>query len=131
MRKVLGGIAVLALAAASASVAVGMPATGSMMMPKCAGSTGPVVWWMASTKMYYAKGAPQYGKGSGKYACRATAMKAGGKMGATTKSGGAMGGSMSPGSTGTGSSGGAMSPAMTMAPRPASTSGTMGSGSTG
>jgi hypothetical protein len=62
------------------------------------------------------KGAPQYGKGSGKYVCKATAMHAGGTMGSMTN----MGGSMGHGSMG----GGAMATPQTMSPQPPASMGT-------
>ena len=101
---------------------------GGMMMPKCTAATGPIVWWTASTKTYHMKGTPMYGKSSGKYVCKATAMHAGGKMAAMTHSNGSMGnGSMGHGSMGTG---GNMGSPMTMGPRPASSApGAMGSAS--
>lgn len=131
MRSSLSGIAAMALVAISTSVAVAAPSAmsvammhGSHMMPKCTPTTGPVVWWMASTKTYYLKGASMYGKGMGVYACRAAAVARGGKPGKSMMHGGSMthGDSMP--------HGGAMPPAMTMAPRPMSTSGSMPSGST-
>ncbi|HEY0395772.1 MAG TPA: hypothetical protein VGD01_14835 [Candidatus Elarobacter sp.] len=140
MRIALSGLAVLALAATSVSAAIGAT-PGSMsggmmksaMMPKCTASSGPVVWYMAPAKKFYMKGAAQYGKGTGKYVCRATAMTGGGKpgmagsmghgaMGGRSSGGSSMGGaSSSGGSSMGGSSGGQMgtpSTPMTMAPKP-------------
>ncbi|HTD33281.1 MAG TPA: hypothetical protein VK665_06455, partial [Candidatus Elarobacter sp.] len=79
MRSVLSGVAVFALAAASMSVAAGQSshAMSSSSMPKCTSATGPVVWYNASAKKYYTKGAAQYGKGTGSYVCRATAVARG------------------------------------------------------
>jgi hypothetical protein len=132
MRIALSGLAVLALAAASVSAAIGAPPgsmsggamtkSSMMMMPKCTTSSGPVVWYMAPAKKFYLKGAAQYGKGKGKYVCRATAMAGGGKPGVAGAMGhGAMGGSSGGGSSMGGSSGGQMgtpSTPMTMAPKP-------------
>ncbi|GAC1570913.1 MAG: hypothetical protein NVS3B7_00360 [Candidatus Elarobacter sp.] len=99
MRKMLSGIAVLALATASATAAIGMPAGtmtgGDMMgmpMPKCTSRTGPVVWMDTATKTYHMKGTPKFGMGTGMYVCRKTAVARGGHM---AKMGGAMhGGAM-------------------------------------
>lgn len=79
MRKILSGIAVLALTTASATVAIAAPPAMAMShamgMPKCTSASGPVVWYMSATKKYFAKGAAMYGKGSGKYVCKGTAAK--------------------------------------------------------
>ncbi len=101
MRSIVGGVAAFALVAASAAVAFASPCamnTGGMtstMMPKCTSATGPVVWWVGSTKTYYLKGSPMYGKGHGFYACRATAVAHGGHPGKAMA-----GGSMSHGTAG-------------------------------
>lgn len=117
----LSGAAALALAAASASAALGMPMTGSMMMPKCSPASGPVVWWTASSKTYSMKGTPRYGKGSGKYVCRATAVHAGGKPAPVMSTKGSMGhGAMGGSAGGPSNGGGMMGSPMTMAPRPPS-----------
>jgi hypothetical protein len=142
MRSIVSGVAAFALAAASATVAFAAPCTMNMggmtgmTMPKCSAKSGPVVWWMASTKSYYLKGSPMYGKGHGKYACRATAVAAGGHpgkamAGSTSHN---MGGAMSHGTSG-GMSGGTMSttpPGSTMgSPMPMSTGrSSTGSGAT-
>lgn len=84
MRNVLGGaFAALSIALISSSV----PATAQtsmsghmMMMPKCSANSGPVVWYVTSTKTYYAKGSSMYGKGSGKYVCKSTAASMKGSM---------------------------------------------------
>jgi hypothetical protein len=47
-------------------------------MPHCTPVTGPVVWYVASTKSYFFKGSALYGKGRGTYLCRATAVARGG-----------------------------------------------------
>ena len=123
MRTMVSGVAAFALVAASAAVAFAAPCTMTMggttstMMPKCTSTTGPVVWWVASTKMYYMKGSATYGKGHGMYACRATAVARGGHPG-KAMAGGAMshgaGGAMSHGTMAP-SSGGTM-PMSTTAP---------------
>jgi hypothetical protein len=125
MRSIVSGVAAFALAAASATVAFAAPCTMSMggttgmTMPKCSASNGPVVWWIASTKSYYMKGSPMYGKGHGKYACRATAVAAGGHpgkaMAGSTSHG--MGGAMSHGTSG-GMSHGTMGSPMPMSTGP-------------
>jgi len=69
---------------------------GMMMshpMPHCTAAAGPVVWFMASAKRYYLKGSAHFGKGSGAYVCRATAVKRGGKPGTMGGSHGMMDGS--------------------------------------
>jgi hypothetical protein len=119
MHRVSSSVAVLALAVASSSVAIGAPA-GSIvktatMTPVCSTASGPVVWYVSSTKTYYVKGTAMYGKGTGKYVCRATAVSAGAKAGTSH------GGAMSPGSMGHGS----MQMPMTMAPQPMTTPGAM------
>lgn len=89
MRYLLGGAAILALAAATAAGAPAAPASGGTSMsgygpmsqtkPKCTSTNGPVVWYVASSKMYYSKGSKMYGKGSGSYICKGTATSRGGK----------------------------------------------------
>ena len=132
LRKMLSGIAVLALATASVTAAFAMP-MGSMnmgggMMPKCTSATGPVVWMSTSTKIYHMKGTPKYGKGKGMYVCRSTAMAHGGHA---AMMGGSMGGSMGHGSMG----GGAMNHSIHGASThggtmPASTPGPLNGGAT-
>jgi hypothetical protein len=143
MRTMVSGVAAFALVAASAAVAFAAPCamnmggTTGMMMPKCTSTTGPVVWWVASTKTYYLKGSAMYGKGHGMYACRATAVARGGHPG-KAMAGGSMshgeGGAMSHGTMAP-SSGGAMPMSTTApggmmrSPAPMSTGGSMGTGS--
>jgi hypothetical protein len=50
-------------------------------MPACTPVTGPVVWFIAASQRYYLKGAAHYGKGRGKFVCRATAVARGGTPG--------------------------------------------------
>jgi hypothetical protein len=113
MRILVGGAAVAAFALGSISVAPAAPCTmsgmmGTKFMPHCTAATGPVVWYMASTKTYVLKGSARYGKGAGAYLCRTSAVARGGKAGMA----GAMGGSH--GST--------MPATQTMRPRPMSSS---------
>lgn len=116
-------VAAFALGSTTAGVAARctmMTGMSSHAMPKCSPVTGPVVWWMASAKTYFLKGSSHYGKGTGTYVCRATAVAHGGHAGTGAMSGshgsmsgahGSMGGShATPGS--------AMPMTMTMAPRP-------------
>ena len=117
MRILVSGAAVAALALGSMTVALAAPCTMTGMMShpmtKCSAASGPVVWYMASAKMYFLKGSSHYGKGMGTYVCRATAVARGGHPGMSGSHGSMMGGSH-------GSMGGAhaMPSAMTMAPRP-------------
>jgi hypothetical protein len=129
MRILVSGAAIAALALGSTSGAVaaqchmtGMNAM-SHAMPHCTAKTGPVVWFMASAKMYYMKGSSHWGKGMGTYVCRATAVARGGHPGMGMMGGsshGTTGGSHAmPGSSMPGSG---MPSTMTMAPRPMSSS---------
>jgi hypothetical protein len=122
MRILMSGAAIAALTLGSTSGAAaaqchmtGMNAM-SHAMPHCTAKTGPVVWFMASAKLYYVKGSSHWGKGMGTYVCRATAVARGGHAGT------GMTGGTSHGTTG-GSS--PMPMTMTMAPRPMSSPSTM------
>jgi hypothetical protein len=112
MKVLMSGAAAAAFALGSMSVAAAAPCTmsgmmgHSVLMPHCAVKTGPVVWWMASTKTYYMKGSSHYGKGTGTFACRATAVARGGHPGTAGTMGGSHGSTMS------------MPATKTMAPRP-------------
>lgn len=107
MQKIVSGIAVLALATAAVTTAGGAPAATmmnhAMAMPKCTSASGPVVWYMAASKTYFAKGATMYGKGSGKFVCKRTAAKMRGShmgaMGAMTSHPHRMSGATTNGST--------------------------------
>ena len=132
MRNAFGAVVALAIGASSLSGATGATTGammhGAMMMPKCTAATRPVVWYMATAKKYYLKGAGPYGKGTGRYVCRATAVAGGGKpgpsgtMGTKASGTGTSAGSSMGGAAG-GSMGGSMPAApMTMAPRPMSSS---------
>ena len=134
MRILVSGAAMAAFALGSMSGAVAaqchMTGMNSMShaMPHCTAKTGPVVWFMASAKLYYMKGSAHWGKGMGMYVCRATAVARGGRPGTGMTGGsshGTMGGSHgTPGSSMPGSAmpGSAMPSTMTMAPRPMSSS---------
>jgi hypothetical protein len=120
MRILVGGAAAVAFALGTMSAGGAAQCTmaGMMMhpMPHCTAKTGPVVWFMASTKAYYLKDSSAYGKGSGAYVCRATAVARGGHPGPHVGGAhGTMGGSH--GTMG-GSHGAPMPMTMTMAPRP-------------
>jgi hypothetical protein len=121
MKVLSSGAAAAAFALGCMSVAPAASCTmGGMTMshvftPHCTAKTGPVVWYMASSKMYFLKGSTHYGKGMGTYVCRATAVARGGHPGTA----GTMGGSH--GTMG-GSHGMAMPPTQTMRPRPMSSS---------
>ena len=127
MRILVGSVAAAAFALGTMSAGGAAPCTMTGMMhvvPHCTAKSGPVVWWMASAKTYYLKGSSHYGKGTGTYACRATAVARGGHPGMAGTMGGShgmMGGShgMMGGSHGTmgGSHGSPMPMTMTMAPR--------------
>lgn len=69
MRTMLSGIAVLALACASASSAAGQT-TKTAACP----ASNPAVWWVPAAKMYYSKGQAGYGKGTGQVVCRSAAL---------------------------------------------------------
>ena len=127
MRILVGGAAAVAFALGTTSIGGAAQCTmaGMMMhpMPHCSAKTGPVVWFMSSTKAYYLKDSSAYGKGTGAYVCRATAVARGGHPGPHVgASHGMMGGSHSNmgGSHGMmgGSHGSPMPMTMTMAPRP-------------
>jgi hypothetical protein len=117
MRILMNGAAAVAFALGCVSVGAAAPCTMPGMspathaMPHCTAKTGPVVWFVATAKLYYLKGSPQYGKGNGTYVCRATAVARGGHPGRA----------MTGGSHGT--TGGALPPARTMIPRPVPTTG--------
>jgi hypothetical protein len=82
MRFLLGGAAAAAFALGSMSMAVAAQCTMTGMMPHamphCTPMTGPVVWYVASTRAYFLKGSAAWGKGAGTYVCRATAVARGG-----------------------------------------------------
>ncbi len=140
MRILVSGAAVAAFALGSMSVASAQCHMSGMgmakSMPHCTAMTGPVVWYMASSKAYFLKGSAHYGKGPGAYLCRATAVARGGKPGMGGMMGGSHGmmhgshGSMGGGSHGsmTGGHGSPMPmPAtQTMRPQPMSSPSTMG-----
>ena len=137
MKVLMSGAAAVAFALGCMSVAPAASCTmGGMMshsmMPHCTAKTGPVVWYMASAKMYFLKGSMHYGKGMGKYVCRATAVAGGGRPGMAGSHGmmggshGTMGGSHGTMGGSHGTMGGShqmtMPPTQTMRPRPMSSS---------
>lgn len=71
MRIMLSGVAVLALACASASSALGQ--TTKTAKTACPASN-PAVWWVPAANTYYSKGQAGYGKGAGQLVCRSAAV---------------------------------------------------------
>lgn len=147
MRTILSGMAILAFSAASLAAAGAqttpnssgaapiktmspmmhggsMPSGSAAMMPKCRPSSNYVVWYVASTKMYYTRSNAMFGTGTGKYVCRSAAIAAHAKMARAHAMshgtmGGAMGGAKSGGAMGaTGDGGASTVPGAGNAPNP-------------
>lgn len=98
--RILNGVAALALFVVSATAAFAQtPTPAPTPVPKCPGTTGPLVWYVAASQIYYSFASPKIPRG-GVLMCTASAAAAGGHYAGDIRSkpSGSTG-SMAPGAT--------------------------------